>query len=167
MPIFLILTLLFVQAPLTRKTGRHWGAADFRGLIVGKSGKSEMLRRFGKPKWSQTKPEDRDEEEREERERESQRLTWDNYEGIGEFPGITNIATSTRSGLITRIDFFPEKLTKSDAIAHFGPNYVITRYEVDKCERDEDKESLYESPNGSLLTVEYRVKGIVLVIEFN
>lgn len=84
-----------------RKADLRWGAADFRGLVVGKSRKSDMLRHFGKPKWSQTKPEDRNEEEGEGREREAERVTWNNYDGIGEFPGITNIATSTRSGVIT------------------------------------------------------------------
>jgi hypothetical protein len=165
-PTFLIFTLLFTQAPIARKTDR-WGVANYRGLIIGKSRRSDMLRRFGNPKWSQTKPERRDEEGKEDREREPQRLTWNNYEAIGEFPGITNIATSTRTGVITRIDFFPEGLTKSEAIAHFGPNYVVTRYDFDTCDHDEDRESLYESPYGSLLAVEYRAQGIVLVVQAN
>src|SRR5437879_3358023 len=99
MSFILILTLLFAQAPAAKTPSRQWHAANFRGLIVGKSKRADMLRRFGQPKWSQTKPGDKDQD------RESERVTWNNYEGIGELRGVTNIATSTRTGVISRIDF--------------------------------------------------------------
>jgi len=166
--VLLTLSLVLNQAAVPKTDPAKWGAANFRGLIVGKSNRAEVWRRFGKPKWSQTKPEDRDEKERtRERDRDAHRVTWSNYDGIGELPGTTNIATNTRTGLITRIDFFPEKLTRDEAIAHFGPNYILTKYEFDPCGRDEDLESLYESPNGSLLSLEYRARGIALLIQSN
>ena len=159
MPFILILTVLFAQAPAAKTSSRQWHAANFRGLIVGKSKRADMLRRFGQPKWSQTKPGDKDED------RESPRVTWNNYEGIGELRGVTNIATSTRTGVITRIDFFPEQLTKGQAIAHFGAGYIITRYAFDECEHDEDVEAIYESPNGPLTSLEYRARGIAISID--
>jgi hypothetical protein len=171
--VLLTLALAFSQAAAVKGDGEKWGAGNFRGLIIGKSTKADMLRRFGKPRWSQTKPEDREEKEREEKERtrdrdqSARRVTWNHYENIGELPGITNIATDTRTGVIVRIDFFPERLTRDEAIARFGPNYLVRRYEFDRCDRDEDHESLYESANGSLLTLEYRSRGVALLIQSN
>jgi len=171
--VLLTLALAFSQAAAVKTDAGKWGAGNFRGLIIGKSTRADVLRRFGKPRWSQTKPEDKEEKEREEKERTGDRdrgehrVTWSSYESIGELPGITNIATDTRTGVIIRIDFFPERLTRDEAIARFGPNYIVTRYELDRCGRDEDRESLYESPNGSLLTLEYRPRGVALVIQSN
>ena len=173
MTILVILALLLSQGPASGNASRKWGAGNLRGLIVGKSNRAQMLRRFGKPKWTQTAPEERDEEEERDRDRDrgrekkAHRLTWNHYEGIGEFPGVTNIATDTRTGVITRIDFFPEKLTKDQAIAHFGTGYLITRYEIDQCLSDEEHQSFYESPNGTFVMVEYRRRGIAIAIEDN
>lgn len=179
MTLVVMLALLFSQGPASANTSSKWGAGNLRGLIVGKSKRAQMLRRFGKPKWSQTKPEDEDEEEERVKDRDrdrdrdggrdkkSHRLTWNHYEGIGEFPGVTNIATDTRTGVITRIDFFPEKLTKDQAIEHFGPGYIVTRYEIDECLSDEEHQSFYESPNGPFVMVEYRRRGIAIAIEDN
>lgn len=179
MTILVILALLLSQGPASGNASRKWGAGNLRGLIVGKSKRAQMLRRFGKPNWTQTAPEDRDEEEERVKDRDRdrdrdrgrnkkpQRLTWNHYERIGEFPGVTNIATDTRTGVITRIDFFPEKLTKDQAIAHFGPRYIITRYEIDECLSDEEHQSFYESSNGTFVMVEYRRRGIAIAIEDN
>jgi hypothetical protein len=169
MTLILILALLVSQGLATGNAGRKWGAGNLRGLIVGKSKRADMLRRFGKPKWTQTKPEDEDEREERDKDRdrhkESRRVTWNNYDGIGEFPGATNIATDTRSSVVTRIDFFPEKLTKDQAIAHFGVGYIITRYDIDECLSDEEHQSFYESPKGSFLSLEYRARGIAIAID--
>ena len=186
MTLVVILALLFSQGPAAGTSNRRWGAGNLRGLIVGKSRRAEMLRRLGKPKWTQTAPKERDEggerdkdrdrgrypdrdrdRDRQGREKKPRRLTWNHYEGIGEFPGVTNIATDTRTGVITRIDFFPEKLTKDQAITHFGEGYQITRYEIDECVSDEEHQSFYESPNGSFVMVEYRRRGIAIVIVDN
>ena len=132
-----------------------------------------MIRRFGKPKWTQTAPTESDENDKRDgirdrnRDETSQRLTWNHYEVIGEFAGVTNIATDTRTGVITRIDFFPERLTKDQVIAHFGVSYAITRYDIDKCLSDEEHESLYETPSGPFVMVEYRRRGIAIAIEAN
>ena len=115
-----------------------------------------MLRVLGQPKWSRTTPGDE--------EPESHGVIWNNYERIGEFPGITNIANDSRTGIITRIEFFPQKLSKEEAIAHFGRRYIITRYDFDRCGGDEESEPLYESPSGPLVSVEYRARGIAISV---
>ncbi|MDQ3817287.1 MAG: hypothetical protein M3362_06310 [Acidobacteriota bacterium] len=122
---------------------------------MGKSRRADMLRVFGRPLWSRSQ---REEEE------DSKPEVWNNYEGIGEFPGQANVVVDKRSGIITRIDFFPKKLTKEQAIAHFGQDYVITRYDFEPCSDDEESEPIYESPNGPLVSLEYRQRGIAIAI---
>ena len=162
-----ILALLFSQAPATKSASRQWHAANFQGLIVGRSKRAEMLRRFGQPKWSQTKPDDKDEDKNKGKEKEPPRLTWNHYEKISDLPGMTNIAVDSRTGIVTRIDFFPDRLTRAQAIAHFGTDYIVIRYAFDECERDEDVEAIYESPNGPLISVEYRGRGIAITVGAN
>ena len=140
-----------------------------------------MLRAWGKPKWSRTsKPEAEEESRPEQREAEktsrqrkgreadeaSNQVTWTNYERAGEFPGPTTVVSNTHSGVITRINFYPERLTKEQAIAHFGPGYIITRYAFDSCLDEEDEEPIYESPNGPLVSVEYRSRGIAISVGY-
>ena len=152
MKLLLILALILSQAP----SSRLWHPANFRGIAVGKSKRADMLRVLGRPKWSRTTPGEGDEHG----------TTWNNYERIGEFPGPTNVATDSVTGIITRIDFYPEKLSKDQAIQHFGRGYVITRYAFDPCPTHEDEESIYESPNGPLLSVEYRARGIAISVGY-
>jgi len=140
------------------QSARQWRPATFHGVTVGKSKLANMLRSWGPPKWSRTsKRADEDEPQ----------VTWTNYEKAGEFPGPTTVVSDTRSGTITRINFYPDRLTKVQAIAHFGKGYVVTRYAFDSCGGEEDSEPIYESPSGPLTNVEYRARGIVISIGNN
>jgi hypothetical protein len=84
---------------------------------------------------------------------------------VGEFPGQTNVLTDERK-VIARIDFYPARLTRDQVIAHFGKDYVLTRYALDSCLGDEDSEAFYESPNGPILYLEYRARGIAISIGY-
>jgi hypothetical protein len=151
----LIVSSAAVSAP---QPGRQWRPATYRGLTVGKSRLADMLRAWGKPKWSRIS--------RREAEEESRQVTWTNYERVGEFPGSTTVVSDSRSGVITRINFYPEKLSKEQAVAHFGSGYIITRYAFDSCLDEEDDELIYESTNGPLVSVEYRARGIAISIGY-
>ena len=155
MQLLLILGLILSLTP-ARQSGRLWRQAAFRGITVGKSKRVDMLRLIGQPKWSRTTP----------GEGEEHGTTWNNYERVGEFPGPTNVATDSTTGVVTRIDFYPQKLSKEQAIKHFGSGYVVTRYAFDPCPVREDEESIYESPNGPLVSVEYRARGIAIAVGY-
>lgn len=152
MKFILLLSLLLTQSPPARPTQQLWRPAIYRGLVMGKSKRAQMLRVFGQPKWSR------------EAETGSHEEVWNNYEGKGEFPGITIVVTERESNVISRIDFYPTRLTKQQAIAHFGSRYILTRYNFESCEGDEESEPLYESPNGLLQFIEYRARGIAIAI---
>src|SRR5712671_4577372 len=156
MKLLLILGLILSQAPSVRQVDRRWRPAVFRKITVGKSKRSDMLRVLGEPKWSRTTP----------GEGEEHGTTWNHYERMGEFPGPLNVATDSTTGIVTRIDFYPQKLSKEQAIKHFGPGFIITRYAFDPCPVREDEESIYESPNGPLGSVEYRARGIAIAVGY-
>jgi len=156
MKFLLILGLMLSQTPIGRQADRRWRPATFRGITVGKSKRPDMLRALGQPKWSRTTPGEGDEHG----------TVWNNYERVGEFPGPTNVATDSVTGIITRIDFYPAKLSKEEAIKYFGPKYVLTKYAFDPCPGDEETEPIYESPSGPLMSVEYRARGIAVSIGY-
>jgi len=119
-----------------------------------------MLRVLGRPKWSRPSPGRGDEDE-------LRREVWNNYERAGEFPGTMSVVVEGHRGVITKIEFYPQKLTKEEAVAHFGPGYVVTRYDFDPCPGDEESEPIYESPDGPLVSVEYRSRGIAISVGYN
>lgn len=158
MKFILIFSLVLSQAPI-RHSQQRWGAANFRGLIVGKSNRAAMLRILGQPKWSRAQKE-------EEADEDAPQEVWNNYDGVGEFPGPTTVVLDKRTGVIIRIDFFPEKLTREQAIAHFGRNYITMRYDFDPCPGSEEDEPVYESPSGPLTSIEYRARGIAVLVGY-
>jgi len=156
MKFLFMLSLVFFSAVASiSQTVGQWHAGTLRGITVGKSKRADMLREWGKPRWSSnSKQEDED----------ARQVTWTNYDKVGEFPGLTTVVSDTRSGIITRINFYPAKLSRQEAVAHFGPGYVVTRYAFDSCVNEEDSEAIYESPNGSLVIIEYRARGIAIYL---
>src|SRR3977135_3847140 len=112
------LTLMSVTVPAPQ-AGRQWRPATYRGVTVGKSKFADMVRLWGKPKWSRTSKPEADEDARQ--------VTWTNYERVGEFPGPTTVVSDARSGGVSRINFYPDRLTREQAVAHFGSGYIPTR----------------------------------------
>ena len=156
MKFLLIISLVFLGAGVsTPQKVDQWHAGTLRGMTVGKSKHADMLRTWGKPRWSgNSKPEDED----------ARQVTWTNYDKVGEFAGLTTVVSDTRSGLITRINFYPAKLSRQEAVAHFGSGYVVTRYAFDSCVSEEESEAIYESPTGPLVIVEYRARGVAIYL---
>src|SRR5437899_4828047 len=140
MMLILSFVLLFSHSPSVPQSNSRWHSATYRGLTVGKSRRTDMLRVLGRPKWSRISPGGD--------ESDSDAEVWNNYPRGGEFPGIMNVVVNKHRSIITRIEFYPERLTKDEAIAHFGRGYIITRYDFDRCRGDEESEPIYESPNG-------------------
>ncbi|HYR74276.1 MAG TPA: hypothetical protein VEM96_00405 [Pyrinomonadaceae bacterium] len=153
----LILSLLLSSAAFSApQPAPKWRPATLRGITVGKSKLADMVRKWGQPKWSRTSKPQAGEEERQ--------VTWTNYERVGEFPGPTTVVSDSRTGVISRINFYPDRLTKEQTIAHFGAGYIVTRYAFDSCLDEEESEPIYESPTGQLVSVEYRARGIAIAV---
>ena len=156
MKIIVVLCALLIQLIPTgvksAQKDKQWRPGTYLGLTAGKSKRADVVRVLGEPKRLDTpegqRPEDPDPE------------IWYVYERGGEFPGALTVVIDKRSEVVLRIDLNPDNLSKDDAIKHFGPDYILTRYDFDECLGTEEAAPLYESANGSLLSVEYRQRGI-------
>ena len=145
-------------AAQSEQRSREWRAATYRGLAIGKSTRDDMLHVFGQPQWSRPPGDQIKGDPNPE--------VWNEYESRGEFPGKLLVVLDEHSGVILAIDLYPENLTKEDAIKYFGDDYITTRYDFDMCLGNDESGPVYESPNGSILYIEYRERGIALGIDY-
>ena len=136
----------------------QWRAAAYRGLTIGKSTRKDMLRIFGTPQWSGPPGDQMKDEPKAE--------IWYEYEDRGEFPGKLTVIVDGRSGVILGIASYPKTMPKQVAIKHFGNDYLLTRYDFDFCLSRNGGESapLYESPEGSIISIEYRGRGVAIAV---
>ena len=140
----------YSQARASASSAREWKAAKYKGLIVGSSTRGDMYRILGPPKRRDIFKEDH--------------AVWYIYEGKGELPGELTIIVDAPSKRIVEMYLTPSKLSRQEAIKHFGPNYAVTRY--DFCPGFEAAESapIYESADGAATYLEYRDRGIAILI---
>ena len=133
---------------------REWRPANFRGLIVGKSKRVDMLRVLGKPAGS-TPFDD-----------ELSKVSGVLYEfkSDREIPGVIVVSVDKRSDVILNVELEPQGWTKEQAIKYFGEDYVITRYGFDDCLGDGESAPLYEAPDGPITKLEYRDRGIAIAL---
>jgi hypothetical protein len=133
---------------------RDWRAGTYLGLTIGKSTKVDVLHVLGEPKRidrpADQTPNDPNPE------------VWYVYDSAGEFAGSLTVVMDMRTDVVLGIDLSPDSLAKEDAVKHFGPDYILTRYDFDQCLGNEESAPLYESANGSLLELEYRHRGIAI-----
>jgi len=153
-----MLALQCSSGPLQKQvpTNRQWQAATYRGLTIGKSKRADVLRVLGEPQRRDTpvdqSPNDRDQE------------VWYVYNGAAEFPGQLTVVIQKRTDVVMAIDINPEDMSRAEAIKHFGPDYILTRYAFDECLGNEESAPVYESPDGQLLEIEYRSRGIAVQV---
>jgi hypothetical protein len=144
------------NAPQQAPARDRWHTARYRGLIVGRSSVSDLLRILGKPKEIST-PEGQS--------KSTARHNVYFFPDAGEFSGPLTVDVDKRTRRVIGIECKPDYLTKDDAIKHFGAGYVETRYT--SCGDDSDEVApLYEALDGQLLYVEYRERGIAICIGY-
>lgn len=138
--------------PVVRtNNNRVWRAATYRGLTMGRSNVDEMRRIFGAPTRSEVFSESKTSSE-----------VWYYYEGPHDFSGTLRVIVN--SNIVQAVDILPKDLKADDAIKHFGPDYIVTRYDFDSCLGDEESAPLFESPNGAVIYIEYRERGIAIAV---
>ena len=130
---------------------RVWRAATYRGLTMGRSNIAEMHRIFGAPKKSEKFGEGTSNPE-----------VWYHYDDAPDFPGTLTVVVYR--GIVQRVDIVPKDLKKEEATKHFGPDYIVTRYDFDSCLGDEESAPLFESSSGAVIFVEYRQRGIAIAV---
>lgn len=137
-----------------RDIKRVWRAATYRGLTMGRSGLAEVLRIFGPPKETELFDEGTSKPE-----------VWYHYEGSWDFRGTLRVVVDKATNTVRAVDMLPTDLKMEEAIKHFGPDYIVTRYDFDSCLGDEESAPLFESSNGSVVFIEYRQRGIAISVD--
>ncbi|MFN7944707.1 MAG: hypothetical protein U0Z53_05105 [Blastocatellia bacterium] len=137
----------------------QWKAATYRGITVGQSTAVEVLQKWGKPNWSGHWEWDNP---------KSPRFLLYRYDSREQFIGTVTVEAETRTGKVTLIEISPDDLSLNQAIEKLGHDYIKTRYKSCPCKSDLDDESpVFESPDGPLLYIEYRSRGIALAANDN
>jgi hypothetical protein len=90
---------------------------------------------------------------------------WYIYDGVGELPGEFTVMVDTVSNKIIGMYLNPNDLSKEKAIKYFGNDYIVTKY--DFCPSDDEESApVYESRSGGASYIEYRSRGIALLIGY-
>ena len=146
---WLLLVAVLLQSLLFAQASRKWKAAPYNGLIVGESSRTQVIRKLGKPKYEQ-KEEDTGEPTM-------------NYSVTDPIPG--DLTVYVRGGILRGLTLTPSRtFTETEIIARFGRDYVETHYSVDECLSAGGTAPLYENPTGSLERIEYRSRGLAIVM---
>lgn len=140
----------------TMQISRKWQAATYRGLMMGRSTRADMIRVLGEPKWSELFDEDKSKPE-----------CWYHYDSGGEFPGEVVFNVDKSTGVILKMILHPKDLSLKEAIKRLGGSYVATRYEFCQGFDEEESAPLYENPSGQFRYIEYRKRGMALSIGNN
>ncbi|MGH8613971.1 MAG: hypothetical protein ACREYF_18590 [Gammaproteobacteria bacterium] len=136
-----------------RQSNHEWKAATFRGLKVGYSSIDDALRILGQPEWSGPQA-DQDVTD-------PNPALYYSFSKGGDFPGELVVIVDKKSKKIFEILNIPQKLSKKGAIHHFGSGFIVAKYEF--CpDIDNTVIPVYPDPNGQLIQVEYRRRGIIL-----
>ena len=133
---------------------RQWRAATYSGLMIGKSNRLDMLRVLGEPKGIEKPPDQTEADENPE--------VWYLYDSTEKIAGELTVVVDELTNIVLAVYLYPQNWTKADAIKHFGPNFILTRYDFDSCLGNEESAPVYESASGSMLELEYRDRGIAI-----
>src|SRR5829696_4479911 len=130
-----------------------WNPATYNKITVGTSNQFDVVRAFGKPvREDFAGPQDGNE-------------VWYIYDKGGQFPGQFTVIVEKESGIVTAMILNPMDLTRKDVIEKLGNDYVTTRY--DFCPGFDEAEAapVFQAPNGSATYVEYRSRGIAVLVD--
>lgn len=141
------------QGDMSTRPASAWQPASYRGLIMGQSTYQDMVDILGPPKG--TYPDRVD------------GIVSYTYNEIADFPGTLTVIVDQRSGKIMGVSINPKRLSKDRATAYFGNGFVTTKYAFDNCKDEPKSDQLYESPNGVFTYLEYRERGIALLVSLD
>jgi hypothetical protein len=143
---------LTVHTPAQTKK-KKWQPATYKGLTTGKSTRAAVLKLFGKPMRKDFTEPDSPE-------------VWYIYKDIGDFPGEFTVAIDNKTQRVRAMFLSPDGELKKDVVLkHLGDDWEITRYE--SCPGDYEVEGpVYENDKGHAEFIEYRSKGIAVLVGY-
>ena len=131
---------------------RQWKAATYRSITIGKSTAKELFQKWGKPEstgnWDWDNP------------KKPKHLLY-NYDIKEGLAGRAQVDVETKTGKVISITLSPDELSMKQAVELFGSEYIETRYKFCNCDFG-DGAPIFESPDGHLIYIEYRGRGIAM-----
>jgi hypothetical protein len=110
---------------------RKWHLPTYLGLVIGKSTKEDVKRRFGKPIW-----EGPPEEKLIETDSEGELLY--EYVNVGDIKGQTTIVLGARTGIVKAIEIYPQQvITLQEVFKRYGNNYIERPSNLGPCPTNE------------------------------
>jgi hypothetical protein len=138
---------LYIQPQGTKS--KTWIPAIYHGLTVGTSTRKDVARVLGKPKWVGKE--------------EDTGLPISSYTVSDPVPG--TLVVYTKRDLLDGMMLYPkDTLKQSDIVRILGTDYTVVRYDTDECLTESGTSPLYEAMNGSLRQVEYRQRGLAVIL---
>ncbi|MBS1792699.1 MAG: hypothetical protein JSS81_02525 [Acidobacteria bacterium] len=134
--------------------GQPWQTAVFRGLTMGKSKADELQKTLGQTGEVVDMTSVGNDDE----------LTY-NFDLKDEFKGRLVAYVDKKTKVVESIEIRPEAMSRGRVIELFGEDYALTGYSFDNCvDQTSDAAPLYEDPKGDNKYVEYRDRGIAVLI---
>jgi hypothetical protein len=128
---------------------KAWIPAKYHGIVVGRSSVHEVIKILGRPK------------------------SFDREQDTG-IPTVSyDVADPVEGDLAIYLDhdkvsgmtLYPkQQLPAKEAIRIFGPAFLNVRYERDDCLDNGGAAPIYESSTGSIMHIEYRERGLALIL---
>jgi len=141
LPVLLLCTMVPIAIIAQPPVAPLCSPAVFRGLVVGKSTRSDVLRSLGKPEAVGHE--------------EDTGIPYLSYTVTDPRPGW--LMVFTRKGLLTGIRLiFRTPLSKEEVVHLYGPNFRTVHYDFDNCPSDGGAGPVYVSANGPIERWEYR-----------
>ena len=129
---------------------RVWCPATFRGLVMGRATVDDAVRALGKPRATVAAT-------------GVDGLMWLGFDVAGDLPGQASVWADPETRVVQMVVVHPGGMSRDAAERLFGAGFLETRYAPDEC-AEGDVVPIYEAPNGPLLQVEYRNRGIALSV---
>ena len=136
------------------KPKKNWQVGSYKGLVIGKASLEDTIKILGKPSEIVDLKSVGNERE--------WAYHYKNPQDIkGQLLLYIDKKTKTVSGVIIR----PDSMSKKESMDYFGQNYIVTRYSFSDCPGDTfDSAPYYEDPNGVTEFIEYRDRGIAVLV---
>jgi len=145
--IFALAITVVQQAHPQQPAENSWSPAKYHDLTVGVSTRDDVIRELGKPK-AIGKEQDTG-------------LPTMSYTVTD--PVLGTLVVYIEKGVLDGMTLSPKKqLTKKNIVGLFGSDYITVRYAPDDCLTNDGSAPIYESPQGSIVHMEYRQLGLAI-----
>lgn len=144
----------FLKELQSKQDEYQWKAATYRGITIGKSTAKNIFQKWGKPKRSGHLEGDNP---------KNPKFRRYDYDAQNEFTGKIRVLVEAKTSKVASITISPDELSMIQAIVLFGKDYIETQYKFCTCDLA-DAAPIFESPDGNLLYIEYRSRGIAMFV---